>query len=583
MSDTTIKMFTDNYFTEIEEKIIKGSFGINIKILFDVEIKSELSFSKHQTDTAAQIWAFEESNILRPEISASLIDSKKKEADIYRRTKGECCICAYNITDEDVNSRGLAKLPTKLIYVDKWCVFDTVKLCNNCIEMASNYRTISYVWGSGICCKANQYIQNTTEHLIDHNGARMRRILEVIKKTGAGKYVWMDMFCIDQSDAVTKGAEIARMAHYYSWSHSTIIFLDIDLSLSGLVLAKENYYVKTLDSLTMRNKLLTIAGLRQPLICNEWFTRVWTLQEWMLAQKVRICLIDSAQMDVNYAFLSYDFLNALMTFDEKVLYDCITQEDRKNALKLYSNLGRSEFIDYTNSMFELRRYDSSLSASSAIQLGGRRFCKNEQDKIVGVIGLTGISAVRSYPSSLTEALENFIQESIAIGDYSLIVGPYSTNHNLGWRCLIPIDIEEIRFSGRTHRLLGQPGSVIEGIGIKLNLVDTNYNVAQYTEAGNYMRMKMIDITKWQAIKDVVDLQITGYFYTDSKDIIGARLFVVRPCSRYGSSTFGLLLNQVNRDHWHCVGKSNNLKVKANTSLSVGGFETLRNTSIIIGH
>ena len=165
------------------------------------------------------------------------------------------------------------------------------------------FRAISYAWGSDELThriKCNDMIMNVTESVADMFSSI------AISALCVDMPIWVDAVCINQRDESEKAVQVRMMGSLYSRAEEVIVWLgpasdDSDYAMKQLNDWSSNETFLTADSLT---KLLSDrpkvyeAGLKhqddpvynalEALFCRSWFTRLWVLQEIVLARRSRL-------------------------------------------------------------------------------------------------------------------------------------------------------------------------------------------------------------------------------------------------------------------------------------------------------
>jgi len=139
---------------------------------------------------------------------------------------------------------------------------------------------VSFAWGK----TAKFTIPNIPYEVKITDKDKLLFILQACARRGY-EYVWMDALCINQSDPQEVAQEILKMRYYYITAHVTIVFGDQYHKFAGLWEEAERKIQEwrgrdesfagnfpNWDGLPAVNELLK----------DNWFYRVWTLQECLL-------------------------------------------------------------------------------------------------------------------------------------------------------------------------------------------------------------------------------------------------------------------------------------------------------------
>jgi hypothetical protein len=136
------------------------------------------------------------------------------------------------------------------------------------LEDAPQYSTLSYTWGApGLI----YYV------LVDGEGIQIRenlhQCLQELREEDDG-YLWIDQICINQAGVQERNAQVPLMCTIYSQCSSVIVWLNSDS-------ADLSEAARKLGSEWNVDPLFT-------LFSNDYFRRLWIVQEILLAKTVRI-------------------------------------------------------------------------------------------------------------------------------------------------------------------------------------------------------------------------------------------------------------------------------------------------------
>ncbi|PVH71482.1 HET-domain-containing protein [Cadophora sp. DSE1049] len=144
---------------------------------------------------------------------------------------------------------------------------------------------LSYVWG--------QYSE-PRDKLLCNDGcavditANCRDALQIIRKrkTTGITTIWVDSICINQSDDTEKASQIPNMEEIYSWAEVVYVWLGQGNELSD----RENGGFKASFKQAMAWHNQALVGIAEVVstvrLRGDWFNRVWTFQELILAQDI---------------------------------------------------------------------------------------------------------------------------------------------------------------------------------------------------------------------------------------------------------------------------------------------------------
>jgi hypothetical protein len=146
----------------------------------------------------------------------------------------------------------------------------------------AKYTAISYVWGNPTITKtiicAGKKLQVTTN---------LYSALKSWRTRNGNRVLWADAICIDQSNTEEKSQQVRLMKEIYSKARRVVIWLvspndslaqDMDSSLTAQSSRNKTVTVKAPKLSTILHKLL----------CHPYWTRVWVVQEVVVARKAVI-------------------------------------------------------------------------------------------------------------------------------------------------------------------------------------------------------------------------------------------------------------------------------------------------------
>lgn len=220
------------------------------------------------------------------------------------------------------------------------------------------YDALSYVWGTE--APSHGIEVNGEEFLVRSN---LFDALEELRQTDRPSTLWVDSICINQDNAAERSQQVRMMGEIYSSATQVIVWLgkhDSGIS-AGLDFARglsklEPELVKKIEDEERlpwddRVKVFTALGMKfgidnydevvgglKALRDNPWWTRIWTVQEIVLAKSAVLrCGADSAswahlQMLSSFAFevAHFNTLTVGRPMDEAI-FDEVTAE----VLNLY--------------------------------------------------------------------------------------------------------------------------------------------------------------------------------------------------------------------------------------------------------
>lgn len=183
------------------------------------------------------------------------------------------------------------------------------------------YTAISYVWGDG---------RDTLEWPYAGGSIRMTRNLYAILDNlasspaffdGRPRYLWIDAICINQDSLMERAIQVPLMDRVFSRAASVLVFLSTDPSrfevgvsyLTEVATHPEAHYQPHLEPhITVHDDLTALSPKVQDSIIAffavPWWTRVWTVQEFILASDKVLFRCGDLQIEANTVLQAFGSL-----------------------------------------------------------------------------------------------------------------------------------------------------------------------------------------------------------------------------------------------------------------------------------
>ncbi|KAH7177111.1 heterokaryon incompatibility protein-domain-containing protein, partial [Dactylonectria macrodidyma] len=259
-----------------------------------------------------------------------------------------------------------------------------------------SYEALSYVWGAKhgtvpiSCDKQTLFITPNCESALRHLRHRFTR-----------RVLWIDAICIDQQSLEEKNGQVPLMGEIYAMAKTVIIWLgpghpeDEDL-LRHARIGGRLYHVRGLATEEIIPGQRTRKWISKVIseeeieiarrICsNVWFTRIWTIQELLLAS--------SAVFQIGYTecptAMLYSYVIVAETFAHSESSELQRFQMRNRALEtLHPQASKG-----TIGLADIRRRKRSAETDSTEllamfwQLAGLSDATDSRDKVYGMCGL----------------------------------------------------------------------------------------------------------------------------------------------------------------------------------------------------
>ena len=220
----------------------------------------------------------------------------------------------------------------------------------------AGYNALSYVWGDSperVTINCNGHRTFITRNLYN----ALKQIWKVTPK----QVLWADALCINQDDDEEKGHQVSMMGDIYKTATTVLIWLGED----------KNTFARSWSAINMAaNKpgTFTDDSALDDFLAHPWFTRVWTLQEVLLARKaVLIC--------------------GTRWIDWRLLFETIGPKGPLRALQ-----------DCTEIMqLEHRRKERRNPLKELLMASITRHATDPRDKLYALLGLLSQNSTRMRP------------------------------------------------------------------------------------------------------------------------------------------------------------------------------------------
>jgi len=141
------------------------------------------------------------------------------------------------------------------------------------------YEALSYTWGDGAATM--RILVNGQDFEVGQN---LYDALKHLRLGGRARTIWVDAICINQSDITEKNQQIRMMPITYSRASQVLIWLGIPYSMDREYIPnvfREGLGGNSLLDITSQNILVNLCR-------NEYWKRVWIIQEIGLARRIHI-------------------------------------------------------------------------------------------------------------------------------------------------------------------------------------------------------------------------------------------------------------------------------------------------------
>ena len=293
---------------------------------------------------------------------------------------GICC----RLVEKSLEAFSHGKLPEA-----DWCI---------------SYEALSYVWGT-----------EKQTRCIRVNGAQCVRVtpnlyavLEASRLEFDARWLWIDALCISQRDVQERSQQVARMHEIFAAAGKVLVWLGTRSPAMVKPVDKLEIFKPSMigvDRLTfpwlepdsvldIQRKWDILVAYLQELLCADWFTRLWILQEATWAGDIQIC---HGTLQFSWELLVY--LVAIVSQDGTT-QEYLPDPTCNKSMQLVRNIERwrASRVSFASQLESLRPVlDSRRGQRDHVSLGmhldaavdatTKYLCKDPRDHIFAVLSL----------------------------------------------------------------------------------------------------------------------------------------------------------------------------------------------------
>ncbi|KAF7540697.1 hypothetical protein G7054_g1204 [Neopestalotiopsis clavispora] len=206
-------------------------------------------------------------------------------------------------THKDTCEQGLFSTTSSPAGLNRIRVIDVQsRSISECNIAGLEYAALSYVWGMNKETRIKLVSDLPLE--ISSSGTRvvslpseMPKIVEDalrICATLSIKYLWVDLYCINQDDVQQKAAEINAMGYIYNHAQITLVdgsgetSTDANAGLLPENMTSDLGAKQRIETISNKSYITSLPALSRRLLLSQWQTRSWTYQEGALSRRVAI-------------------------------------------------------------------------------------------------------------------------------------------------------------------------------------------------------------------------------------------------------------------------------------------------------
>jgi hypothetical protein len=270
------------------------------------------------------------------------------------------------------------------------------------------YVAVSHVWGNQQMFTADELgVKGGVDWMVPlSNSNKIHRLVDAMDYYEK-EYCWWDILCMQQDKQDEINKEIPYMGNYYSGAEVTLVLSDMDHDISDDC---KKWYTMVQDVVTSDRDFTEteqnwILSSRRELVNfseDQWFTRVWTLQETVLSNHVFI-------IGIKRGFNLLDLLFGVWyTSRNHPVY----------STRLFGKSNRI-ILDLADAIYKHRNKD--LTLRSILSMSSKRNCYKIHDRIYGILGILGYKdIIIDYKCDIRDLNKVIVQYSYSKGDISWI-------------------------------------------------------------------------------------------------------------------------------------------------------------------
>lgn len=291
--------------------------------------------------------------------------------------------------------------------------FESHIQCQLAVESTeAKFEALSYVWGDPYYKKGIEIEEQSIE--VTQN---LESALRHLRHENEIRRLWVDAVCINQNDDGERNHQVGLMSDIYKGAESVVVWLGL-----------ESFEVENLEAIRRlgsdpdlhwdpannpdTDSFLSDASMLRLLFWfrNPWYTRIWTLQEAILAKSlVYVCgsfVFCNGEID---GFVK-SFLHHCMA---KRCCDIDSQLIRNHVAGMKRELSQS--LERLRNMAQLHEKDGPSSFLEVASRFRHRLATDPRDQVFGLLGLTNDlpKKVIDYGLPVSEVYTNTAFELIA--------------------------------------------------------------------------------------------------------------------------------------------------------------------------
>ncbi|KAK7965287.1 HET-domain-containing protein [Apiospora saccharicola] len=384
----------------------------------------------------------------------------------------------------------------RLLVLEPWTSPEyriSCRLLRERITSSKEYDALSYTWGTD---------EAIAPILIDGQVHRVRynlfRALQSLRLPHRERVLWVDALCINQESREERGDQVSQMGEIYSGAGRVVVWLgegvdeasistdaamdclvkiskskeEIDSEFGNNIARRKEYYAKLtglFGSIGARADGWKILGGIIFLFTRDWWGRVWTLQEVVLADRV---LMKMGRKEIDWTCFG-DISKLCTTYTVHTRRETLPSQRQQQIHSLLPRLLVQ--ADTVRKIRDKRRSGTNIPLSLMIEYTLGRKASDPRDKVYGVQGLmtsdttVPVSYNHSVAQVYTEAMRSMLRYFGDLRVYNYLQSfkeGQSSPHMPSWVPNLQV-LTESRISGICYVGGASPDDKIESRAVRL--------------------------------------------------------------------------------------------------------------------
>jgi hypothetical protein len=180
------------------------------------------------------------------------------------------------------------------------------QLIHTSLEKPASYNALSYTWGDSSRPRVEIIIDGQSLKVTENCAAALYELRQEATASSKRQIIWIDAICINQNDLGERSQQVLLMGEIYRSCCKLIIWLgpESDDSASAIKTLKEictSVKEGTIQqwhiNFTIKPDYLDRWAQLACLYSRPWFTRVWTVQEYVICAKKSLSHIETDEIE----------------------------------------------------------------------------------------------------------------------------------------------------------------------------------------------------------------------------------------------------------------------------------------------